>query len=132
MKLSMNFSELQNIISESSIILTDKSVDNRMKNLIFMTDSKGTRIVFYKKGDIESFGKLVTESGESSINNWETGSKEMIELFNIIKSCEGVYGARLSGSGFKEDFEKTASAPSSPVRILKAFRISLLKILPSP
>ena len=58
-------------------------------------------IVFYKKGDIESFGKLVTESGESSINNWETGSKEMIDLFNIIKSCEGVYGTRFSGSGFK-------------------------------
>ena len=48
-----------------------------------------------------SFGKLVTESGESSINNWETGSKEMIDLFNIIKSCDGVYGTRFSGSGFK-------------------------------
>lgn len=58
-------------------------------------------IEYYKKGDIESFGKLVTESGESSINNWETGSKEMIELFDIIKSCDGVYGTRFSGSGFK-------------------------------
>lgn len=58
-------------------------------------------IEYYKNGDIESFGKLVTESGESSINNWETGSKEMIELFDIIKSCDGVYGTRFSGSGFK-------------------------------
>lgn len=58
-------------------------------------------IEFYKKGDINSFGKLVTESGESSINNWETGSKEMIDLFNIIKSCDGVYGTRFSGSGFR-------------------------------
>ena len=55
----------------------------------------------YKKGDIDSFGKLVTESGESSINNWETGSNEMIELFNIIKETKGVYGTRFSGSGFK-------------------------------
>lgn len=55
----------------------------------------------YKNGDIKLFGKLVTESGESSINNWETGSKEMIDLFNIIKSCDGVYGTRFSGSGFK-------------------------------
>lgn len=55
----------------------------------------------YKNGDIKLFGKLVTESGESSITNWETGSKEMIELFNIIKSCDGVYGTRFSGSGFK-------------------------------
>lgn len=58
-------------------------------------------INYYKKGDIESFGKLVTESGESSINNWKTGSRELIDLFNIIKSCDGVYGARFSGSGFK-------------------------------
>lgn len=58
-------------------------------------------IEYYKNGDMESFGKLVTESGESSINNWETGSKEMIDLFNIIKSCDGVYGTRFSGSGFK-------------------------------
>ena len=58
-------------------------------------------IEFYKKGDIESFGKLVTESGESSICNWEKGSTEMKDLFNIIKSCKGVYGTRFSGSGFK-------------------------------
>ncbi len=58
-------------------------------------------IELYRKGDIEGFGVLVTESGESSINNWETGSKEMIKLFNIIKSCKGVYGVRFCGSGFK-------------------------------
>lgn len=58
-------------------------------------------IEYYRKGNIVEFGKLVTSSGESSIKNWETGSKEMIDLFNIIKSCEGVYGTRFSGSGFK-------------------------------
>lgn len=58
-------------------------------------------IKYYQNGDIESFGKLVTESGESSINNWETGSKELIDLFNIIKEIDGCYGTRFSGSGFK-------------------------------
>ncbi len=55
----------------------------------------------YKKGDITSFGKLLTESGLSSINNWETGTKELTNLFNIIKDIDGVYGTRFSGSGFK-------------------------------
>jgi len=55
----------------------------------------------YQQGDIASFGKLLTESGTSSITNWETGSKELIDLFNIIKDTEGVYGTRFSGSGFK-------------------------------
>jgi galactokinase/galacturonokinase len=58
-------------------------------------------IKYYEKGDIKSFGKLLTESGISSINNWETGSKEMIDLFSIIKEQKGVYGTRFSGSGFK-------------------------------
>ena len=58
-------------------------------------------INYYSKGDITSFGKLITESGISSISNWETGSKELIDLFNIIKDKEGVYGTRFSGSGFK-------------------------------
>lgn len=58
-------------------------------------------IKYYKKGDIKSFGKLITESGISSIDNWHTGSKELTDLFNIIKDIEGVYGTRFSGSGFK-------------------------------
>lgn len=58
-------------------------------------------IKYYQKNDLLSFGKLITESGISSITNWETGSKELIDLFNIIKDKEGVYGTRFSGSGFK-------------------------------
>lgn len=58
-------------------------------------------IKYYEKGDIKSFGKLLTESGISSVENWETGSTEMIDLFNIIKDKKGVYGTRFSGSGFK-------------------------------
>ncbi len=54
-----------------------------------------------EKSDLKSLGNLLTESGISSVNNWETGSKEMIDLFNIIKEQKGVYGTRFSGSGFK-------------------------------
>ena len=55
----------------------------------------------YQNGDIEEFGKLITESGYSSINYWETGSDELKKLYEILKSCEGVYGTRFSGAGFK-------------------------------
>ena len=55
----------------------------------------------YQNGDIEAFGKLITESGNSSINNWGTGSEELIKLHEILKSCKGVYGTRFSGAGFK-------------------------------
>ena len=58
-------------------------------------------VKYYQKGDIKNFGKLMTESANSSITNWETGSKELIDLFNMVKDVEGVYGTRFSGSGFK-------------------------------
>ena len=55
----------------------------------------------YKNGNLVEFGKLINESGASSINNYETGSPELIKLYEIIKSCKGVYGTRFSGAGFK-------------------------------
>ena len=55
----------------------------------------------YEKGDIIHFGKLVNESGISSINYWETGSVELIKLCEILRKCKGVYGTRFSGAGFK-------------------------------
>lgn len=52
-------------------------------------------------GDLEAFGKLIFESCESSINNYECGSKELITIYEIIKNLDGVYGGRFSGAGFK-------------------------------
>ena len=56
---------------------------------------------FWRKGDIESFGRLSFESGESSIYNWETGSPELIKLYEIMRKTDGIYGGRFSGAGFK-------------------------------
>ncbi len=56
---------------------------------------------FWRKGDIGSFGRLSFESGESSIYNWETGSPELIKLYEIMKRTDGIYGGRFSGAGFK-------------------------------
>lgn len=55
----------------------------------------------WRRGDIEEFGRLSFESGKSSIYNWETGSPELKELYEIMTRTEGVYGGRFSGAGFK-------------------------------
>ncbi len=55
----------------------------------------------WRKGDIEEFGKLCFESGRSSIVSWETGSPELIKLYEIMTKTEGIYGGRFSGAGFK-------------------------------
>ena len=55
----------------------------------------------WRRGDIEAFGKLSFESGRSSIENWETGSPELIKLYEIMTQTDGIYGGRFSGAGFK-------------------------------
>ena len=60
---------------------------------------KGSKL--WEQGDIEAFGKLIFESGRSSIENYETGSPELKAIYDIMTQTEGVYGGRFSGAGFK-------------------------------
>lgn len=55
----------------------------------------------WRRGDIEAYGRLSTESGHSSIYNWQTGSPELKALYEIAIHTDGVYGGRFSGAGFK-------------------------------
>lgn len=60
-----------------------------------------TGVAAWRRGDLAVFGKITTESGASSIFNWETGSDELKALYEIIVRQDGVYGGRFSGAGFK-------------------------------
>jgi len=55
----------------------------------------------WRAGDIDLFGRLSFESGRSSIYNYETGSPELIKLYDIMLKTDGVYGGRFCGAGFK-------------------------------
>lgn len=55
----------------------------------------------WRNGDIELFGKLSSQSGYSSIYNYEAGSDELKTLYEILTRTDGVYGGRFSGAGFK-------------------------------
>lgn len=55
----------------------------------------------WRRGDIETFGRLSFESGLSSIVNWQSGAPEQIRLYEIMRQTDGIYGGRFSGAGFK-------------------------------
>ena len=55
----------------------------------------------WRRGDLDTYGKLSFESGQSSIVNWETGSPELKALYDIMCHTDGIYGGRFSGAGFK-------------------------------
>ena len=55
----------------------------------------------WEKGDLEGYGRLVFESGRSSIECYECGCPELIKLYEIMRNTDGIYGGRFSGAGFK-------------------------------
>ena len=55
----------------------------------------------WRRGDLNAFGKLVFESGQSSISNFETGCPELKTLYDLMLKTDGIYGGRFSGAGFK-------------------------------
>ena len=55
----------------------------------------------WRKGDLVEYGRLVFESGYSSVHNYECGCPELIRLYDIMRHTDGIYGGRFSGAGFK-------------------------------
>lgn len=55
----------------------------------------------WRDGDLARFGELVSQSGESSIKNYESGCPQLITLYEILRDTPGVYGVRFSGAGFR-------------------------------
>ena len=58
-------------------------------------------VTAWETGNLKLFGQLSFESCESSINNYECGSEELIAIYNIMRQTDGIYGGRFSGAGFK-------------------------------
>ena len=52
------------------------------------------------RGDLEGFGRLMSESCESSMGNYECGTPHLQGAYRALQGCSGVYGARFSGGGF--------------------------------
>lgn len=72
-----------------------------------------------REGDVESFGRLMFESHDSSRNYFENSCPELDTVVDAAKAIPGVLGARLSGGGFggsavvlvrKRDAEAAAAA----------------------
>lgn len=54
----------------------------------------------WQRGDLVEFGRLMSDSCRSSVENYETGSREQLELQRILTGTPGVLGARFSGAGY--------------------------------
>lgn len=69
----------------------------------FFSEYKRVRegVTAWETGNLEWFGSLTKASCESSINNYECGSPELVAIYKAMLETEGIYGGRFSGAGFK-------------------------------
>ena len=83
----------------------------------------------WKAGDIEAYGKLVFESGYSSIHNYECGCPELITLYDIMTRSDGIYCGRFSGAGFKGCCMSIVD-PDKTEQIIETVSREYLKVYP--
>jgi len=55
----------------------------------------------WQAGDLPGFGRLISESGRSSVDNYECGNGYLRGAFRVLRESPGVLGARFSGAGFR-------------------------------
>lgn len=58
-------------------------------------------VELWEGGDLEEFGRIITESGRSSVKNYECGNRYLRTAYEVLCDSEGVIGARFSGAGFR-------------------------------
>lgn len=58
-------------------------------------------VTAWEAGDLAWLGRLSDQSCQSSINNYQCGSPELIAIHSAMTGVDGVYGGRFSGAGFK-------------------------------
>lgn len=102
-----------NSFTDTRLRYVDKAVYNKWKHRLpdalarrathFMTEFERVdqAVEAFSKGDIDMLGAIMFASGDSSIQQWESGCPEMIGLYESIKEAPGIYGGRFSGAGFK-------------------------------
>ena len=75
--------------------------DRRARHFFTEIDRVREGVKAWQAGDLGEMGRLINESGASSIYNYESGCPHLITLYNILRECPGVYGSRFSGGGFR-------------------------------
>lgn len=76
-------------------------LDRRARHFFTELERVQAGVEAWRAGDIEQMGQLMRESGASSVHNYESGCPHLTTLYEILRECPGVYGARFSGGGFR-------------------------------
>jgi galactokinase len=83
---------------------------------------------YWRHGNWANFGRLMNESCNSSIENYESGSPALIKLQRMFSDTTGVYGSRFCGGGYGGcvmGFVKPEFSDEDSSNLLEDYLISL-------
>lgn len=103
MKISVNFNELQSVLGYTNTILNDKSVEDKLKNVIFMVDptEETVKVTGY---NVYTFARTVLEKAviEDCDSVWEFQVKAA-ELNKLISSFSSMYKTEVNTVDFESE-----------------------------
>ena len=102
MKLTLDFSELVSVLGFSNTILSDKSVDDKLKNVIFMVSEKGCKAVGYNAFTFHRTELKSAEVEDISDEGWEFQVKAS-ELNKIVSSFSSLYKTKVEKISFEKE-----------------------------
>ncbi|WP_322786104.1 galactokinase [Caldanaerobius polysaccharolyticus] len=81
-------------------LIEDDIVRKRVEHVVYEDERVLSSIDVLEKGDLKSFGRLMTQSHESLRDLYEVTGVELDTLVEEALKIEGVLGSRMTGAGF--------------------------------
>ena len=78
----------------------EPAVRKRARHVVRENDRVLQAVRAFQTGNLERLGKLMYESHMSLRDDFEVSTPELDAIVDIAATCEGVYGARMTGAGF--------------------------------
>jgi galactokinase/galacturonokinase len=78
----------------------EQHIGRRAKHFFNETQRVHAGLAAWDKGIIEEFGRLMSESCKSSIEQYECGVQALYDLQQIVSAADGIIGSRFMGGGF--------------------------------
>lgn len=102
MKIKVKFEELVNTLGFASTILSDKSVEDRMKNIIFLVNDGEVKVVGYNAFTFSRTELNTVETEDIPGNGWQFQVRSS-NLEKILSSFSKLYKTKVNDVEFEDD-----------------------------
>lgn len=102
MKVTVSYQSLMNVLGFPNTILSDKSVDDKSKNIIFLVRPDGMKVVGYNVFTFSRTEMDIVESEDIPESGWEFQVKAS-NLNKVLSSFSSLYKTKVDNVSFSEE-----------------------------